>query len=106
MITEYRKFVINKLKDPADQPLLNAILGLAGESGECCDLLKKTMFHGHPFEFSKMVEELGDVRFYLEYAAEAIGVSMEYIEAMNVNKLNLRYPDGFDAERSMKRRPE
>lgn len=102
--TSYRTFMISKLRNLDERSLLNAILGLTGESGECADLLKKNMFHGHVLDFAKMVEELGDIRFYLEQATYAMGVSMKYIEEMNMEKLNKRYPEGFESERSINRK--
>ncbi len=73
-------------------------LGLAGESGEVVDLLKKHLFHGKPLDIDKLIMELGDVRWYLEVLAYMAGVSMEEIERRNVEKLRLRYPNGFKKE--------
>lgn len=41
------------------------LLGLLGESGEVCDLVKKVTAHGHPIERDKFVKELGDVLWYV-----------------------------------------
>jgi hypothetical protein len=40
-------------------------LGLVGEAGEVCDLLKKHFGHGHPLDRQKLIAELGDVAWYL-----------------------------------------
>lgn len=80
--------------------LLNAALGLAGESGEVADLIKKAKFQGHPLDEDKLVEELGDVLWYVALAAEVLGVSLEDIMHRNIDKLWSRYPAGFDPERS------
>lgn len=85
--------------------LMNGVLGLCGESGEVADLVKKTTFQGHELNAERVAEELGDVAWYLAVAAEAIGYSLDDILQMNIDKLLKRYPDGFDAERSV-HRPE
>lgn len=96
-MTEYRKFVLSVLNPEVqgDDLLLNAAMGLAGESGEVIDLVKKLSFQGKVFKKEDMVKELGDVRYYLELAAHYLDISMEEIEAKNVEKLKARYPDGF-----------
>lgn len=85
--------------------LSNAGLGLAGEAGECADIAKKFLHHEAPdadkalFDATyreKMIKELGDLRWYLELAAHAIGVSTEEIERTNATKLRKRFPVGFN----------
>ena len=72
---------------------LNGVLGLAGESGECVDMMKKHLFQGHPLEVEHMAKELGDVAWYLAVTAYALGYDLETILLMNVEKLwNFRFP--------------
>jgi NTP pyrophosphatase (non-canonical NTP hydrolase) len=82
---------------------LNGVLGLAGESGECVDLMKKHLFQGHELDKAHLAKELGDVAWYLAVTAHAIGYKLETILQMNVDKLRKRYPDGFDPYRSQHR---
>jgi NTP pyrophosphatase (non-canonical NTP hydrolase) len=70
-------------------------LGLAGESGEVADLLKKHLLHGVPFDRSALVKELGDVLWYLAAIAEDHGVTLDEVAQTNVAKLRARYPEGF-----------
>ena len=37
----------------------NGCLGLAGESGEVCDILKKHLFQGHGLDGDSVIDELG-----------------------------------------------
>lgn len=83
----------------------NGCYGLNGEAGECIDILKKVEFQGHPFDREKMLEELGDVLWYVAQTATGLGVPLEDIALRNIDKLKARYPDGFDPERSI-HRPE
>lgn len=83
--------------------LTEGLMGLCGESGECIDILKKSTFQGHPLDRLHLAEELGDVAWYLAVSAAALGFNLDEIFRMNINKLKKRYPDGFDAERSVNR---
>ena len=83
--------------------LINAALGLCGESGEVADIIKKATFQGHELDVVHVAKELGDVAWYLAVGAHAIGYDLETIMQMNVEKLRARYPDGFDADRSQHR---
>ena len=104
-IHEYQQLALRTLnKDlPRDEMLLNAAMGLCGESGEAIDLLKKHRMHGHPFDKEKFAKELGDIAWYLAEAAHAIDMDLEDVLQMNIDKLKKRYPDGFDSEKSMHR---
>lgn len=57
----------------------NGCYGLNGEAGECIDILKKTEFQGHAFDPMKMVDELGDVLWYVAQLATGLGVSHEIV---------------------------
>lgn len=83
--------------------LLNGLMGLNGEAGEAIDLLKKYLFQGHKLDRVHLAKELGDVAWYLAVSADALGYTLEEILQMNVEKLRARYPDGFEAERSLYR---
>jgi len=83
--------------------LINGMLGLFGESGECADLIKKHVFQGHGLDEAHLAEELGDVLWYIAETASGLGVNLETIAQNNIDKLRRRYPDGFDAQRSINR---
>lgn len=83
--------------------LLNGCMGMCGEAGECIDILKKHVMQGHDIDYAKLVEEVGDVLWYIAETASAIGVSLESIAQANIDKLKNRYPQGFDPERSINR---
>lgn len=87
----------------ADKLLLNGALGLSGEAGEVADHLKKHLFQGHELDKEHVAEELGDLCWYIAVAAKAIGYPLSEIMNRNVAKLQKRYPEGFDKERSINR---
>lgn len=81
-------------------------LGLAGESGEVADIVKKHIGHGHPLDnasLEKIAEELGDVLWYVAAMASHLGFDLNEIAALNLEKLQRRYPGGFSADRSINR---
>ena len=88
--------------DP-NELLLNGVMGLCGEAGECIDLVKKQRFQGHELDRDRMIGELGDVAWYLAAAATALDVDLEEVLARNVEKLRRRYPQGFQTENSQHR---
>lgn len=104
-INEYQKEALRTASGMSKEyPLiLNGVLGLGGESGECLDIVKKHLFQGHELDTEHLAEELGDVAWYLAVSAHAIGMDLESILRGNVDKLRKRYPDGFDVERSVHR---
>ena len=87
----------------ANELLLNAALGLCGESGEVADIVKKHRFQGHGIDFEHIAKELGDIAWYLAVGAYSIGYDLEKIMQMNVDKLKARYPNGFSTDRSLHR---
>lgn len=86
-----------------EQLVLNGVLGLNGESGEIADMYKKSLFQGHEFDEDAMALELGDVLWYIAICAAGLGISLSTIATLNINKLQRRYPDGFDSEKSKNR---
>ena len=85
------------------QLLINGVMGLNGEAGECIDLVKKHLFQGHELPTDKLMDELGDVLWYVAIATAATGHCLNEVMERNVDKLRKRYPEGFDAERSVNR---
>ncbi len=78
-------------------------LGLAGESGEVCDLIKKYLGHGHELDVEKLKLELGDVLWYIAGLAHVLGLSLPGVAKANIAKLQARYPEGFTEEASKNR---
>ena len=104
-INEYQQLALRTLNPQLSEKdvLINGVMGLCGESGEVIDIVKKHLAQGHSLDKEKIAKELGDVAWYLAETAYAIGYPLEEILQMNIDKLKTRYPDGFDAEKSMNR---
>jgi NTP pyrophosphatase (non-canonical NTP hydrolase) len=78
-------------------------LGLAGESGEVADLIKKGVFHQQGIDKAKLTKELGDVLWYIAAICSNVNVSLEEVAGVNIAKLKARYPEGYSPERSVVR---
>ena len=89
-------------KDYIETVVMTA-MGLAGETGEVVDALKKYVFHDHSLDKEKLKLELGDVAWYLAALCNALDISLQDVIEANVEKLRKRYPDGWSAERSKNR---
>jgi NTP pyrophosphatase (non-canonical NTP hydrolase) len=106
-INDYQKAALRTEKGSRTDEyprLLNGLMGLCGEAGEALDELKKHLFQDHWLDKEHIAKELGDVAWYLAVSADALGYDLETIFQMNVDKLRARYPDGFEAERSINRK--
>ena len=104
-MSKYREEVLRTAPALDDEnEMIGAALGLAGETGEVIDYIKKFLFQGKPWDKNKLIEELGDVRWYLEYMCISVGTTLEEVEEANVNKLRKRYPNGFSADASNNRK--
>lgn len=86
--------------------LINGVLGLCGESGEVADQVKKYLYQGHDLDRDHVIEELGDVLWYVALTLDAVGGSMESCMERNIRKLMKRYPNGFEAYHSLHRKDE
>ena len=102
---EYQKLAMSPLNPALSQKdvLINAVMGLCGESGEAIDIVKKHLHQGHNLDREKLIKELGDIAWYLAEAATALDTNLETILIQNIEKLKDRYPQGFAAERSIYR---
>lgn len=83
--------------------ILNGCLGLAGETGELLDMVKKSVFHEVVLDEEHAKKELGDVMWYVAMICRSFGWSLDEIMKMNIDKLKARYPEGFNIEKSAHR---
>ena len=87
--------------------VLTAAIGISAEGGEFAEIVKKCIFQGKPMDDDAqfhMKRELGDIMWYIAQACFALGISLEDVLDTNIQKLEARYPDGFEAFRSENRK--
>lgn len=100
MTITHPQLVASLLKNPAEVletltpskvDFLHNALGIAGEAGEVADVLKKHVFYNKPLDLEKLIEEMGDLEFYLEGARQQAGITRDLVLAANISKLSKRY---------------
>jgi len=98
---EYQALAMRTAGDYSkDSLILNGVMGLCGEAGECIDIVKKHKFQGHALDAEKLLDEASDCLWYLAIIASGLDITLEEIAIHNVEKLKKRYPDGFDVSKS------
>lgn len=93
--------LVSKLVKPGDEILseitgrechvLHMIMGICGEAGELLDALKKSIIYRKPLDLDNVIEELGDIEFYLEGLRQAMLIKRDETLTANINKLSKRY---------------
>ncbi len=68
-------------------------IGLVTESSKILDLIKKSKKSLHPLEKQKVIEELGDLLWYLNLTLDELGLSFEDVMEANLDKISKKYPE-------------
>lgn len=103
---EYQKLAMRTCSIPhidKENMMRHAIFGLASEAGEVCGIFQK-QYQGHSIDIEHLKKELGDCLWMIAEACYALNIGMEEVMETNINKLKIRYPDGFDPCRSIHRK--
>jgi NTP pyrophosphatase (non-canonical NTP hydrolase) len=93
----YEKFVCNLIKERGSEQmnLEHMVIGIFGEGGELADAVKKFSIYGKPLDRANLVEEFGDLEFYLAGLRQMLDISRYETLAGNIQKLQARYKDGY-----------
>lgn len=75
--------------------ILHACIGASGEAGELIDGFKKHLIYGKPLNVENLVEEAGDLLWYLALLFDAIDVDFKTVMVHNITKLKTRYPEKY-----------
>ena len=96
----------NKIEDNSSiktPRLLTAALGLGSETGEFVEIVKKMFLQGKPpsnDNIFHMKRELGDIMWYWITACAALDLDPFEVISENQKKLEARYGEQFEIERS------
>lgn len=103
-LNEFQKSAMRTASGLSDYNLvLSGVMGLNGEAGEAIDIVKKHLFQGHDLDEHHLAMELGDCLWYIAVCAQGLGYSLDEIGLLNKEKLEKRYPKGFDVGKSTNR---
>lgn len=86
----------------ATEQMNHALHGMVGEIGEIHSLFQKT-YQGHELDNEHLKKECGDLLWFIAEFCTSTGWNLEDIMQMNIDKLKARYPEGFEAEKSLNR---
>lgn len=76
---------------PLDCHLWHMASCIPGEAGELFDAIKKSIIYRKPLDRANVIEELGDLEFYMEGLRQGLGITREETISANVAKLSKRY---------------
>ena len=97
---DYMDMVRNLKKDPftiseemtaAKADAIHMAMGISGGAGGLLDAIKKATIYNKPLDINNVIEELGDLEFYMEGLRQSLELSREEILRENFNKLSVRY---------------
>lgn len=86
---------INATITPLRLELIHASMGIAGEAGELLDAIKKHTMYDLPLDVANVIEEIGDLEFYIQALKNILRLSSEEVMNHNISKLDKRYRKGF-----------
>lgn len=108
---EYTKTVLSResIRDDglqlngAHTRVMHSACGLSTEVGELWDQLKKHWFYGKPLDRVNLLEEYGDILWYLVQGINACDSTLEEVMKMNDAKLEARYQKKFSEKAALER---
>ena len=86
---------IHQEMTPSSAGLIHMVMGISGETGELLDAVKKHVIYQKDLDYDNLIEELGDIEFYLEGFRQLLDITREETLTANIAKLGKRYP-GFE----------
>jgi NTP pyrophosphatase (non-canonical NTP hydrolase) len=103
----YDNFVALLFKAQSSELMkLHAALGVCGEAGELADAIKKEVIYNKPLDRENLVEELGDLRFYIQAVQNVYGITEQEVLQANANKLAKRYQGLAYSDRAAQNRAD
>jgi len=100
---DWHRLSTDAAKDHQFARLLHGMIGVCTEAGELQDMVKKALIYNKPFDRVNVLEECGDVLWYLALCLDACGFTMQEAMERNIAKLRTRYPDKFSSDKAINR---
>lgn len=92
--------------EPKHAHMLHMAVGVSGEAGELLDAVKKHVIYNKPLDRENIIEELGDLEFYMEGLRDALEITREQTLAANCEKLAVRYGSGSYSDKQAQLRAD
>ena len=102
---EYAEKMLSKIKYlPRLARTITAVLKLNSESGELADNIVKHTAYGQELDTPNIIEECGDLLWYIADILSANRSTMEEAMVANIEKLKIRYPEKFTEHDALERK--
>ena len=88
---------------PEKMQLNHLAIAIPSEAGELADALKKHTMYDKPLDRANIVEELGDLEFFMQDLRVKLGITREETLEANMKKLEKRYKGTFSNEAAQAR---
>ena len=82
---------------------LHGSIGLCTEVGELQDAIKKHMIYGKDLDNVNIIEECGDILWYLALVLDSVGSDLTDAKERNIRKLSVRFPEKFTQDQALVR---
>lgn len=97
---DYQRLAVRtaKIYPTQGENLNHVALGILTEAGEIGTTVKRHVIYNKPITeemHENLVEELGDLVWYVALACYALGVEFATVLKMNIEKLQVRYPNAY-----------
>lgn len=95
--------ICRRMSDPEAAKLNHYVLGVGTEAGELQDAVKKHLIYGKPIDRVNIIEECGDVLWYIGRLLTVVDSTFEEAMARNNAKLKVRFGDKFTEHAALNR---
>mgnify|MGYP002820744938 CR=1 FL=1 len=109
---QHARMVAELKKDPIEIPLymtardydlIHMVMGICGEAGELLDAIKKSVIYNRPLDRENVIEELGDIEFYMQGLRESLLIDRQETLQHNITKLRTRYGSEYSDQAAQER---
>jgi NTP pyrophosphatase (non-canonical NTP hydrolase) len=114
-MTKFESMVAALVKDgqliidtlsPEKMHTLHMAAGISGEAGELLDAVKKYVIYNKALDRVNVIEELGDLEFYMEGLRQGLNITREETILANIAKLGVRYASGGYSDQQAQERAD
>ena len=112
MVTDLKKpgqAILDSLT-PEKCDLTHMAIGVSSEGGELEDAVKRHVMYNKELDRENVIEELGDIEFYMEGVRQILGITREETLTHNIVKLTkgdkARYKDGVYTDKAAQDRAD
>lgn len=81
----------------------HAVMGIVTEAGELMDAIKKAKIYEKELDITNLIEELGDLMWYMALLTDDLNSSFEEVWDKNIRKLKTRYPEMYSNKKALDR---